>query len=216
MSILIDSLRAKFHRKKGQKALQRGKIKKAYNAFRKALLLDNSPENQFNLALVLLSLDNYEEAESILRSIYEHNPQYSFNTFTLAECLMMQRKWDEAIPLFRKLLREEPLNKLYNRYLDLATDVIAREKYVRAQELMKKANSLIDRKKISEALELLLEAVDYDPNNPILNNNVSSLYFKLKDYQKAYSYAERALNFDHENPQIQRNMVQIKRKLRRK
>ncbi len=128
---------------------------------------------------------------------------------------MIQRKWDEAIPLFRKLLREEPMNKLYNRYLDLATDVVAREKYVRAQDLMKKANALIDKKKYSEALELLLEAVEYDSNNPILNNNISSLYFKMKDYQKAYSYAERALNFDHENPKFQRNMIEIKRKLRK-
>ncbi|MCD4818446.1 MAG: tetratricopeptide repeat protein [Candidatus Cloacimonetes bacterium] len=212
---MLEKYRTKKLQNKGQKLLVKGKIQKAYDIFQKVILLDNSTENIFNLAISLLSLNRFSEAESYFQKIYENYPENELNMLSYADCLMLQRKWQEAIPIFRSLSENNPKNKKYQFYEQISEDVIQREKYVRSRELFNSAREELNKKHDEKALKILLEAYEYNDKNPILLNNIASLYIMKKDYAKAYNYLESAFKLDKENIRIIKNMVLVKKKLKK-
>ena len=113
----MQSLKAKRLRKKGQQLLTSGKIEKAHRIFQKVVLIDNSTENLFNLALSLMAMAHYSEAENYLRKIETNFPDHELNTLTLAESLIMQKKWDEAIKFYKKANQINPRSEAYKKYL---------------------------------------------------------------------------------------------------
>ena len=104
---------------RGQKLLSKGKIEKAYSIFQQVVLLDDSHENLFNLALALMSLHKYSDAEEYLQKVYKILPSNEMNMLTLAECSLMQQKWEQAIELYEELSENNPRNESYNNYLSL-------------------------------------------------------------------------------------------------
>ena len=115
-------------------------------------------ENKFNLAISLLSLSEYSKAEKYLENIYEQFPDNKLNILALAECNIMQRKWNKAIKLYKTIIKLFPDSESYIHYLERAEDVVAREKYVRAKELFNTATIELKQKNDKKALNILLEA----------------------------------------------------------
>ena len=136
------------------------------------------------------------------------------NTLALAECLITQKKWNEAIKFYEKVVTINPLSETYKRYLKISKDVIAREKYVKSRELFNAATIELQQKNDEQALKILLEAVEFFPGNPNILNNIGTIYLILKDYKKAYNYFIKAVSQDPANQKFQKNLQIVKRKLK--
>jgi len=211
----IEDLKERHLRKKGQILLSKNDFEKAYLLFQKAIFLNNSVENRFNLALSLLSLSEYSKAEKYLKNIYDEYPENELNLLALAECNIMQKKWDEAIKFYRLIVKLFPDKKSFKHYLKIAEDVVAREKYVKAKELFTKATIELKQKKDKNALNILLEANEYFPEDATIINNIATLYIMLKDFRKAYSYSMKAVSLRPDDPRFQNNLKIAKRKLKK-
>ena len=215
MISFLEDLKEKRLRKKGQKLLTKNDFEKAYLLFQKTILINNSVENKFNLALSLLSLSEYSKAEKYLKNIYNEYPQNELNLLALAECCIMQKKWDNAIMFYKQIAKSFPNRKNYEHYLKIAEDVVAREKYIKAKELFKEATKELKQKNDEKALNLLLQANEYFPEDATIINNIATLYIILKNFQKAYKYSLKAILIRPENPKFQNNLKIAKRKLKK-
>lgn len=215
MISLFEDIKEKRLKKRGQKLLTKQKFEKAYHIFQKTVLLNNSVENRFNLAITLLSLSEYSKAEKYLTDIFDEFPENEINLLALAECYIMQRKWDVATASYENLYKLNPENKSYKQHLQIAKDVVAREKYVKAKELFAKATIELSKKNDKNALEILLEANEYFPQDAIIINNIATLYIMIKDFQKAYKFAMQAVALKPKDPRYQNNLKIAKRKLKK-
>jgi len=215
MMSFFEDLQEKRLTRKGQKLLAKQEFEKAHSIFQKAILLNNSVENRFNLAITFLSLSQYAEAEKYLIDIYEAFPENALNLLALAESVLMQRRWDEAVLYYKELVALDPKNKAHLQYLKIAEDVVAREKYVKAKELFAKATVQLKRKNDKEALEILLQAHEYFPHDPVIINNIATLHIMLKNFQKAYKFALKAVKIKPDDPRYQNNLKVVKRKLKK-
>jgi len=211
----FEDIKEKNLRKKGQKLLSKNDFEKAYLLFQKAILLNNSVENKFNLALSLLSLSEYSKAEKYLKNIYDEYPENELNLLALAECNIMQRKWDEAIKFYKLTVKLFPSNRSFKHYLEIAEDVIAREKYVKAKELFKAATIELKQKNDENALNILIQANEYFPEDATIINNIATLYIMLKDFPKAYSYSMKAVSLKPDDLRFQNNLKIAKKKLKK-
>ena len=211
----FEDLKEKHLTKKGQKLLTKNDFEKAYLLFQKTILLNNSVENKFNLAISLLSLSQYSKAEKYLKNIYDEYPENELNLLALAECYIMQRKWDEAIKFYQMVVKLFPGKKSFEQYLNIAKDVVAREKYVKAKELFKEATQELKQKNDENALNILLQANEYFPEDATILNNISTLYIILKNFRKAYSYSTKAVSLKPDDPRFQNNLKIAKRKLKK-
>jgi len=214
MKSFFDLHKKKFLVRKGQKLLSKGQVEKAFSVFQQVLLLDDSHENLFNLALALMSLSKYPEAEKYLMKVHAEHPSNEMNLLTLAECLMMQRKWDQAIKLYKELNLINPRNESYQSYLAISNDIVVREKYVESKVLFNAATQELKNKNDEIALKILLEAEEYFPENPNILNNIGSIYLLLKEYKNAFDYFIRAMKFDPNNQKIRKNVLIARKKLK--
>lgn len=201
-------------RQKGQKLLMNARYEKAHHCFEKALALDASPENQFHVGLSLLSLQRYAEAEQLFSIVMEHVPDNEINIMSLGEAQMMQRKWNEAASCYRKLTRKEKPNPAYTRILNIAEDVALREKYVRGRELMAQAQEALRNKKDEEAQQILEQALEYQPRNAAILNNLGSVLRLQKKYNEAADYIRRALELEPGNEKFQKNLILTRKKVK--
>ena len=215
MMSFFEDLKEKRLRKKGQKLLTKNDFEKANLLFQKAILINNSVENKFNLALSLLSLSEYSKAEIYLKNIYDEFPENELNLLALAECHILQKKWAEAIKFYKLIVKLFPGRKNYEHYLKIAEDAVAREKYIKAKELFKEATKELKQKNDKKALNILLQANEYFPEDATIINNIATLYIILKDFQKAYKYSLKAVSIKPDDPRFQNNLKIAKRKLKK-
>lgn len=201
--------------RKGQKLLVKGKPETALRIFQKAFLLYDSAEIEFNLALSLMALSRFTEAEKHLFRLQKEHPKNELNTLTLAECVMMQQKWQDACLLFENLKKINPNAVKYGEYLKIAADPVEREKYVTAKKLLREATLQLQKKNDDQALKLLLEAEHYFPENSNILNNIGSIYMLTKNYEKAYRYFTKALPYDKQNERLKKNILLARNKLKK-
>ncbi len=186
-------------RNKGQKYLVKGFYHKAFRIFQKVLLLDDAPENIFNLAITLMSLGNYPEAENYLQKVYKKFPENELNILSLAECNLMQKKWEKAKKLYDKLQAVNPNKKFYLHYQEIAYDPAVREKYVTLRLLINQADKAIQKKNKKSALTFLEQCEEYLLSEPNLLHSIGVLYYQLKNYKKARSFLAEAVKLDNSN-----------------
>lgn len=209
----INKFREKYNQQRGQRYLSRGIRDKAYKCFEKALLLNNDYVNQFNMALVLISMNKHNEAISLLEKVLEKYPDNELVLTTLAESYMILRNWDQAIERYMQLNDEHPKHSLYIRNLNRAKDVVGREKYVRSRELFFKGMELLDEQKYDESLAMLNEALELDPDNAIINNTIGHIMLMAqKKNEEIIPYFEKAVLLSPQNENYKRNLAQIKSK----
>ena len=150
-----------------------------------------------------------------MKNIYDEFPENELNLLALAECHIMQRKWDEAIKFYKIIVKLFPDRKNYEHYLKIAEDVVAREKYIKAKELFKKATKELKQKNDEKALNILLQANEYFPEDATIINNIATLYIILKDFHKAYQYSLKAVSIKPDDPRFQNNLKIAKKKLKK-
>ena len=74
-----------------------------------------------------------------------------------------------------------------------------RKKEEQIKKLRKKGNNFIKNGNYDKAIESFLEGLKLSPENVPILNNLSNLYFQLKDYQNAEKYSTLLLNIDKKN-----------------
>ncbi len=215
MKILSNHYKEKKYRKKGIQFLNKRKLEIALDCFQKANSINNSSENKFNLALSLMSLNQYSEAEKYFRIVYEKFPDNEINSLAFAECLLMQKKWKDSVKIYTELVKKNPDSKVYKKYLKRAKDVIVREKYVKSKELFESAQNELQKKNNEQALKMLKEAVEFDSENPNIMNNIGSILMSRKMFSEAYGYFEKAVILAPNNKKFQKNVLLAKMKLRK-
>ena len=215
MKILSNHYKEKKYRKKGIQFLNKRKLENALDCFQKANSINNSSENKFNLALSLMSLNQYSEAEKYFRIVYEKFPDNEINSLAFAECLLMQKKWKDSVKIYTELVKKNPDSKVYKKYLKRAKDVIVREKYVKSKELFESAQNELQKKNNAQALKMLKEAVEFDSENPNIMNNIGSILMSRKMFSEAYGYFEKAVILAPNNKKFQKNVMLAKMKLRK-
>ncbi len=208
----FSSVKENHLRQKGQKLLTKGKVEKAYSIFQKVLLINDSAANLFNVSVTLMTLGKYPEAEKYLLKIHEKYPENELNTLSLAECKMMQKKWNEAIPLYEKIAAK---NSKLEKYLNVAKDSIARKKYVKSKQLFNRATLALKNKNCEKAIQFLIEAEEYSPEDANILHNIGSIYFLTKKYKKAYQYISRAHSLDKNSSKYQKSLSKVKKKLKK-
>ena len=129
MNILLENLKLNSFKKRGLNFLKKGRADKAYQCFEKVVLMEDSSENLFNLGLSLMGMFNYSDAEKYLQKVYDKFPENDINSLSLSECLLMQRRWDEAIVILNEIQKRNP--KFTGVYSQIARDVVLREKFIR-------------------------------------------------------------------------------------
>lgn len=187
---------------------------KAEVCFRKALKIADSTENRFNLGLVLLNRLELTAAEEHFKKVKESYPENELNQLALFESLILQSKWQDAIDQIEILHDKYPENRQFTEFYEIARDVVKREKYREVKLLCKKAMFQTLKNNYEKALEQLSEALQYQPDNLEVLNNMGSIYMKKKDYKQAFSFYEKALAVAPDNMTIQKNLATAKRKLR--
>ena len=212
---MLNKLNEKRLIRRGKKLITQGKLEKAHLCFQKAVVLDNSTDNLFYLGLSLMSLSRFAEAKKYFTDIHEQNPENELNLLSLAECNMMQRDWLAAQRNYQQLCKLFPNNNAYQEYLKRSEDVVYREKYVVSRELFAQAERALFAKDKSQALEHLLEAEQYNPDNPNILNNIGSLLMLQKRYDEAFPYIEKAVNIAPHNEKFKESFQRIKQKIRR-
>jgi tetratricopeptide (TPR) repeat protein len=213
MLALLKNFRIQTLKKRGQKLLSRGKIPQALIVFQQLLTMDSSTDILFSLGVALLALNRFEEAEDFFKTVEKEHPENYLNLLSLAEVKLFQNKWGDAIQIYRNLTKLFPDKESFAQQLQIAEDVILREKYVRSKILINEARDALNYKHGFEAIEKLEKALAYNPNNSHLINNIGSVYLLKKEYVKAYHHFEKALSLDPHNRQIQKNLYLVKRKM---
>lgn len=202
-----DTVKRHYYRNKGQKLLLKGQPEKAFPYLEKALLMDDNHYNMYNLALALLAMQRFEEAENYLVNAVEKAPGNALAVLTLAELYMQKRQWDKASGLLKELCEIYPSNKNYQTYYERVSDPEAREKYIKAKELLNQARIHLQEKKFEQALEDLLTAEKHDPENPYVQSNLGSIYLRIKrDPHKAFKHFHKAYKLNPENRAFKQNM----------
>jgi tetratricopeptide (TPR) repeat protein len=99
------------------------------------------------------------------------------------------KKFDEAESEFRKVLEQEPKNAGALNYLGYM---------------------LADRNvRVNEAVKLIQQAVDLEPNNPAYLDSLGWAYYRLGDLSKAEEYLKRAVEGFSKDPTVHDHLADV-------
>lgn len=212
----VNRFRELYYQKRGQRMLSRGVKNKAYECFEKAILLNNNYVNQFNMALVLITMNQHKNAETYLLKVLEKFPDNEMVLMTLGDVYSILRNWDKAIECFAHLTTINPENSVYLKFLTRARDVVLREKFVVSRELFFKGMQLQEDKKYSEALSVLQESAEFDQDNAVIFNTMGLVSMMAgKTNEEISSYFEKAVLLAPQNEGYKHNLAQIKAKIKK-
>ena len=212
----IDMFRHHYWQRRGQRMLQRGKSAAAFRCFQKAVLLQNEPEDRFHLALALVGLGQYEDALAYLDKVAQQEPDREVVLLAQAECNLMLRRWQQAEDQFARLAGMRAGSKRYAGYLEMVRDPVQRDKHVIAREYFNESQKLVEQKQPRQALQKMQEALEVDPHNALVANNVGSLMLLLGHSPgEACLYFEKAVALEPDNQRYRENLSWVRRKSKR-
>ncbi len=198
---------------RGRRLLMKGNAKKALEYFEKVVLEDATEGSLFMMALALVALNCYKEAEKHLETVYATYDRNELVLLSYAECLTMLRKWDSAEVVFAQLARLQPNYQRYKEYLDMIRDAVKRDRFVISREFYAKAQLDVEEKQYEKALENLKKSHEINPDNATVINNIGSVMLLMgQPASQAIEWFERALALEPDNPRFQENLKHLKRK----
>lgn len=212
---MINQLKERYYRRKGQKLLAQRDAAKAQKFLLKCVELNPSAENMFNLALSYMALFHYQEAEKYLRRIYDIHPDNEINILALIESLLLQRKWSRLEEIISEKENTFSDSSAFSKYTSLALDPVEREKYVAAKEKYNLGFQEIEKGNKEAALQHLLFALDYFDASAELLQNIGVLYFERSNYTEAFKFFEKALANSPGNLQLQQLLIKTKKQLQK-
>jgi tetratricopeptide (TPR) repeat protein len=123
----------------------------------------------------------YDEAKKYLNQALRISPDYSATYYLLADILLKEQNFKEAVPYFRKAVAAKP------------DDVDAR---------IGLGQALTGLERLEEALNELQEAARIAPQEARVHFQLSRLYFRLGDEKRAEQEAELSVKLRPQEPLI--------------
>ena len=184
-----------------------GKIEKAINSYKKALLLKpNYADAYCNLGMAQQIKGNFKDAISSFKKSIKCNQNFVGSYFNLGYLFTSIGKLDLAIIYYKKAISLDP--SYFEAYLNLGNVFKSRGKFNSAIYYYKKAidlnpksyegfcnlsNVFIETKNISNAIKNAKLAIKLDKSKSEAIQNIGVIYFKLKKYSLAKKYFENAI-----------------------
>jgi tetratricopeptide (TPR) repeat protein/MFS family permease len=177
LATTIQTAALPFHIEIMNRAIERtneGKFGKAVDLYHVAIEAKSDfPESAFNLALLLIQIERYDEALPFLRRAFNLDTQNVRYTYALANALAESNQPAEAITLYEKTL-------------DLNPDMT--DAHVRLAKL------LLDLSRYDQAAERFQRALTLQPNHAYALNNLGLALTKMGKIDQATVYFQRALS----------------------
>ena len=178
---------------------QNNALSEAAAVYRKALLL--APDRlsvQLNLAVVLVGLQQYEEAENICARLLQSNPDDEESLLILGACQSGMGRKEDALATFDRITKINPFtveawNGRGNALLDLKQPGAALESYDRALHLApdhpntlnNRGNALLELNRSSDALDCYDRALKLQPDYAVALNNRGNALLSLNQTRLA-------------------------------
>jgi tetratricopeptide (TPR) repeat protein len=207
---LLQKILAPLIRTEAQRHLLYGKRRRARTLFEMLCHWSDTPENQFNLALVNMNLRNYDRALELLEPIHNLLPDQVFAGVTYGQCLLLAKRFTEAEAVYARLLESNPDNNLLKLLLHLAQDPVGRDKFSVSLDIQYQATLLQEDKQFRPALELLQKAEGLSSEDAALHNNIGALKLKLKyPLPEIMASFSRAMQLSPDNDRYKRNYRKV-------
>ncbi len=126
------------------------------------------------------AMEEYQRADSVLRTALKMNPNVAAINYELARTLLKREKLDEAAILSQKAAQLDPQNKFYSIQL---------------------AEIYTQQRKYEKAADLYREIIRKDPENAEYGLELAAVYILDEKYEealKAYDEVERSLGVDED------------------
>src|SRR5690625_264015 len=172
------------------------------------------------IAEELERLERYEEAAERLRQLSDQRPERYEPLYRLGNLLRMQEKFEEAAVVYSEALEVagEPRRQHWILYYFRAVAYERSDQWERAEPDFKQALELeadqpyvlnylayswIEQKRnFDKAEEMLLRAVEREPEDGHIIDSLGWLYYRLGDYDNAVVQLERAVELQPQDPVI--------------
>jgi len=142
----------------------------------------------FNRAIAFEKLRQFQRLDEVLGQILDKRPNdtevLNFYGYSLADRGI---RLSEALNMVEKALKEKP-NDGY--YLDSLAWV-----YFKQEEYKK-------------ALENQLNAIEVVPNDAVMMEHLGDIYWRLNDVERAKASWQKALRFNHDEPEKMKNKIE--------
>ncbi len=143
-------------------------------------------ESNFFLGMIYLYLNQLEEADNYMEKAYNHQPQ---NYYTLVNHA-------------RILYRKEELKSAREKLLEVPEDMRDyNEQYYNVSGLVAMAE-----REFAQAIEYFNYAVEIEPDNYFVRNNLGLASIRKGDYEQARIHLEHAVDQDPSRPYVYNNL----------
>jgi tetratricopeptide (TPR) repeat protein len=191
---------------------QNNNYEQALQYAQKALKLDSkNPYNYKLVADIYEKQQNYPEAAKFLKKLITEISVGEDYYFDLGDLYLFEKDYDEALKLLNKMestfgKSPELTYKKQQIYIQMSKlDLAIAEGQIlinnfpdEAEYKLRQAEMLYTNEKIEEALKLVKEVIEQDPENPYAHYIFSSIYKSKKDFVKA----NQELEYVFKNPDM--------------
>ena len=207
-----------------------GDHQKAVDHFREMLRLSSDEGNvtaATNLmALSLLALGEHRQAEAALRSTLARQPDDAGALGALADVLLRQQRFEEAVKAYRRLVELAPTNEraFHNLGLALLRQDLgqATAAFARAAELGPAnpvlhhdlGNALASGGRLDEAIASYERALTLAPSDVGVRNSLAVALAAQGNTQAALAHFRKSLELDPNNPQTRADLNAVLGRLR--
>jgi len=137
----------------------------------------------------LMEQQRLEAAGQCFQTACELAPAFMPAVFQLAQCLAMQKRWDEAWKAARQALA---LCKPGEEHHAMLADFVAQMDVARVQQRLEVAQKYLKEQKSEEAVLAAMEALDDYPEHPFVLFILAQAYLSNTDFDEAKAALRRA------------------------
>ncbi len=213
--------RADSYNESGHALTDQGNYSKAEAAYKNAIAINPNKANYHrNLGNVQSKLKKYSDAEAAYKNAVAINPHDWWYHSELGDVQYLQKKYPEAEAAYRKAIVLKPSYLVY--YHKLVIALSKQNKYREAEAVFKEVLRvcptssyilngygyfLVERnERLTEALEMIKQAVTAKPNNLYYLGSLGWAYFKLGRLEEAERYLSQAANGGTGSSEIQEHL----------
>ncbi len=139
-------------------------------------------QSLYNLGLMYVKLERYDEAVDVFEQCLALDPEYAYAWFQVGLAYFNQKRYRQAVEPYRKYVELSPDDQFGWQSLGIT--------------LMNIAVANKDPKQFEAALEPMQKAVDLNPENGGALYNLGIIYINLKDYLSAKNVLQRLEGID--------------------
>ncbi|ADK82390.1 tetratricopeptide repeat protein [Sediminispirochaeta smaragdinae] len=169
----------------------------------------------YNMGVVLLAQKKFDQAEALLTQSIDRFGRSLRLCRLLADIYYYWGKGSSAVSWYHKALEEEPAEKekkLIQLRLKLLKDEARYSHIAENARLVEEARSLM-KSDPAKALELYLEAAEYDPSDIESLNNIGSLYMNhMHQSDKAAAFFRKVLDLV-DNQAVAGNLLKAEKEI---